>query len=415
LSGRSNFVSIASRIGLRLQPISRWTGEKTDGHKWQERGDAPTHSWKTENRESDRMVKIAIVASGMQAGGAERQLALWANGWVKAGEEVDLVLLNGPQDPIYFPLHQVVRVLHLDSQRDTNGLIEAVGNGIWRAQRLHRLLLEEGADIVLAVLPEAMIYAAIAARRLGVPLLLSQVNNPADDPLPLRWRAMRRIAFNSSAAIVFQTDRARNAAKAAFRDKGLVIPNIVQPPGEIGVDHGATEIVAAGRLSSEKGFDILLRAMKRVRLRHPQWHLTIFGEGPERPALEGLAAELGLDEAAVSLPGVSDTPLGWARGAGLYVLPSRTEGFPNVLCEAMAHGYPVVAADCRFGPAEIITDGENGLLVPKEDPAAMADAICRLIENPELRRAIGDRAKAVTEMYSENRVIQLWLDLIRRF
>ena len=358
-------------------------------------------------------MRIAIVASSLQAGGAERQLSLLANAWAKAGEEIGLVLLSGPKDPVYFPLDPLVRVVHLDSVWNSRGIVKKFGNLARRASLLGEALRIFGPDLVIAVLPEAMIYSAISARRLRLPLILSQRNNPEDDSLPHRWRIMRHVAFRAADAIVFQTERARAAAPRAFGTKGVVAPNIVRPPGVEAVDHGATVIVAAGRLVREKGFDILLRAFAQVRRQRPDWRLTIYGEGPERPVLEALAEELGLDAAAVSLPGVSDFPLMWVRGASLFVLPSRTEGFPNVLCEAMAHGYPVVATDCRFGPADIIQPGVNGLLVPNYDPSSIAAAILSLIVQPNLRITMGDKARAVASLYSEDRVSELWLDLIR--
>jgi glycosyltransferase involved in cell wall biosynthesis len=162
-----------------------------------------------------------------------------------------------------------------------------------------------------------------------------------------------------------------------------------------------------GRLGKEKGFDLLIRAFAAIAGEHPRWDVTIFGEGPERGALAGEIERSGV-AGRVSLPGRTTDTEGVLRGADLFVLPSRYEGFPNALCEAMACGLPVVAFDCRSGPATIVRDGVDGVLVPAENVDALSAAMARLIADPEGRRRMGARAAEVSDRFSVERIASLW-------
>jgi glycosyltransferase involved in cell wall biosynthesis len=136
-------------------------------------------------------------------------------------------------------------------------------------------------------------------------------------------------------------------------------------------------ILGVGRHRPKKGFDTLLRAFARVRQETPA-RLVILGEGPERPNLERLAAELGV-AADVDLPGFDPNPFRYMKRAGVFVLSSRYEGLPNVLIQALACGCPVVSTDCPSGPSEILDGGRYGALVPVDDVEAMAGAIVRAL------------------------------------
>jgi glycosyltransferase involved in cell wall biosynthesis len=153
-------------------------------------------------------------------------------------------------------------------------------------------------------------------------------------------------------------------------------------PAPLPAPPGARRLLALGRLHPNKGFDILLRALALL----PEAHLSLAGEGPERPALEALAGELGL--------GPRLAFLGWRQDAGallaaceVFVCPSRHEPLGNVVLEAWSAARPIVATAAE-GPAALIRPGETGLLVPKEDPAALAAAIRGLLAEPARAAAL---------------------------
>ena len=143
----------------------------------------------------------------------------------------------------------------------------------------------------------------------------------------------------------------------------------------------------------------------------PGWRLEIWGTGPEHGRLSSLIASLGLASRA-SLMGATTAPEAVYRTAGAFVLPSRSEGYPNVLCEAMACGAPVIAFDCPSGPAEIVEHERTGLLVAAEDTAALAAAMRRVAQSPALREALGARADAIRTRLAPERIAAAWAEVL---
>ena len=184
------------------------------------------------------------------------------------------------------------------------------------------------------------------------------------------------------------------------------IPPWPLPPAAL----DAKVLIAAGRLTKQKGFDLLLDAFERVSARHPDWRLWIFGSGERQKALAAQIDRLGLTGRA-HLKGTSRELDKRLAESSIFVLSSRFEGLPMVLLEAMTAGVPAVAFDCPTGPAEVIQDGQSGLLVPPQDVDALAAGICQLIEHPAKRKAMGAAALAASESYSMPAVRQMWEEL----
>lgn len=151
-------------------------------------------------------------------------------------------------------------------------------------------------------------------------------------------------------------------------------------------------VVGAGRFSPEKGFGVLVEAAHTICRENPTAGVVLFGEGPLRGELEARVAELGLTGRVV-LPGFRTDLDSLISGADVVVLPSYTEGLPNVALEASAAGVPVVATAVG-GTPEAIADTVNGFLVPPGDPPALAAKVCALLRDPELRSTFGEAGRA---------------------
>jgi glycosyltransferase involved in cell wall biosynthesis len=189
------------------------------------------------------------------------------------------------------------------------------------------------------------------------------------------------------------------------------IPNAVPPMGGERSPLVAPLVIAAGRLTGQKGFDLLVRAFVPVARRHPEWKLRIYGAGPLRGTLQRLILEQRLYN-NVFLMGPT-LHLGEALSeASLYALSSRFEGFGMVIVEAMSKGLPVVSFDCPRGPGEIINHGRDGLLVANGDVEALSGALLELVEDPDRRRRLGEGALATAQRYAIGAIGERWEQLL---
>jgi glycosyltransferase involved in cell wall biosynthesis len=194
------------------------------------------------------------------------------------------------------------------------------------------------------------------------------------------------------------------------RTRVVCVPNAA-PEARQHTDGGAKVVVAAGRLTPQKGFDRLIPAFAGVAELHPDWRLRIFGAGRDRALLQGLIVANGL-EGRVMLMGHTDRLAEELADAAIFVLSSRAEGFPMVVLEAMAVGLPVVSFDCPTGPADMITNGIDGLLVRDGDVAALSASIRQLIGDPQLRARMGTEARRTAARYDQRTICARWEEVL---
>lgn len=190
------------------------------------------------------------------------------------------------------------------------------------------------------------------------------------------------------------------------------VPNAVPDTGEGTAPLTEKVVLASGRLSFQKGFDRLVPVWREVSAKHPDWTLRIFGSGYQEDKLRELIAANGL-EASAQLMGHSPRLFDEMRQASIYVMPSRFEGFPMTLLEAMSCGLPPVAYDFPNGARELVVDGVNGRLVPNKDAAGMARALSELMADEELRRKLGQQATTAVEGYDIASLADRWDEIFR--
>ena len=226
-------------------------------------------------------------------------------------------------------------------------------------------------------------------------------------------RAMkRRYRKLAALSVLTERDRRRYARHLGKRTYVVRIPNTVRDMGDVRADLSAKTVLAAGRLARQKGFDRLIKAWSFVAPEHPDWQLRICGEGPGKETLERLIAERGVED-SVTLAGPSKDLGAEMANASIFALSSRWEGLPLAMLEAMSVGMAVVSINCPTGPADVIDDHRNGLLVKPRTIAALAAGLTEMIEDEDLRRTCAAGALETARGYSMEVVGPQWEAVLR--
>ncbi|HEV2705924.1 MAG TPA: glycosyltransferase family 4 protein [Pyrinomonadaceae bacterium] len=363
-------------------------------------------------------MRVTFVIPVIASGGAEHALVILARRWAAGGRQVTILTYDDGASAPFYELDPRIRHVPMGIARDSSGLFAAVGNNLRRARILRREVRRSRPDVVVSFIDQTNVLTLVATEGLSVPVVVVEQSDPHTFPVKAVWARLRLLTYARARRIVLLSAHDAAFFPPRLRGRVAVIPNPFVPPPEAteeGSHDAATQeptLIAVGRLHRDKGFDILLEAFALLREQHPAWRLTVLGEGEERGRLEALRDRLHLGE-HVSLPGRVRDPYTFLRRATLFALPSRAEGFPLALCEALACGLPAVCTDCAGGVRDIIEDGVNGLLVPKEDAGALARALGRLMSDETERRRLAQRAPEVVERFNPRRTFEAWESLLR--
>ncbi|MEU0808810.1 glycosyltransferase family 4 protein [Streptomyces sp. NPDC005970] len=348
-----------------------------------------------------------------------------------ARHTVEIVTVMRTHDAPSLPLHPAVRITPLIDRRpdaetsDADDPLltrptahipaaEAKGTTNFNAltdQRIAAYLADTDADVVIATRPGLVIYLAEFGQA-GRCLRIGQEHRIyGTHEATLRAACDAAIARLDAYTTVSEADAATHRAHlpgVATRIVGL--PNGV-PATEVEPSDGSAKlVVAAGRLIPVKRYDLLVEAWATVAAKHPDWHLRLYGRGPQQPILRRRIDELGLADHVTLMGAHSPIETEWAKGS-IAAVTSREESFGMTIVEAMHCGVPVVATDCPHGPGEIITHGQDGLLVPVGDSDAIAKGLLSLIEDDELRRTMGAAARTAAQRYAPERVAEAYEQL----
>ncbi|MET7618994.1 glycosyltransferase family 4 protein [Streptomyces sp. NPDC005408] len=258
-------------------------------------------------------------------------------------------------------------------------------------ERVQAHYARSDADVIIGTRPGLVAYVAQFAPQSAV--LIGQEHMTHNHHKPeLRAEMYDHLARLDAFVTVSEGDAASYREQMPLPDtRVLAIPNSVPEPMVQPSDTSGTTVVAAGRLASEKQYQVLIEAFGKVVAVRPEWTLRICGWGNQKDRLRRRIDELGLYNSVQLMGPRSPIEPEWVKGA-IAVSTSRHESFGMTLVEAMRCGLPVVSTDCDYGPREIIEDGVDGLLVPVGDVDAIADALLKLIDDEELRRRMGAAA-----------------------
>ena len=363
-----------------------------------------------------------------QLGGLDRVMTFKMNWLAQHGHEVHLVTYEQADHEFSFPLDERIQPTDIGVK-----LWKKKGNTIltrsWSYYKLRQLFKQRMKAELNRIAPDVMVTLTDSYQVLDILLDLPTDAKRVVESHVERWSFMKAGDFIGQrplhlAAKLYDRRMAKYIGRADSlvvltrkdRDQWAEISNVEVIPNPLTYWPEQTAslnnkiVMAAGRLHAQKGFDLLIRAWGMVHSQASDWKLHIYGDGPDRDALQHQIDEAGLSECISLLPATPNIFDAYSE-ASIFCLSSRYEGYGLVLAEAMSTGVPCVSFDCPHGPADIITNNEDGLLVPNKDCNALAKGILKYINDPELRKNAGAAARRNIVRYSADNIMQSWLRL----
>lgn len=351
------------------------------------------------------------------AGGAERVLTQVIAGLKERGHDITLISFDQHQASSFYPLPSGIKWLQLEigNSAEKSTLAET----LWRILTLRKVVRSEQPDVVITFMHSMQVPMSFALLGLGQTLIASE------HIVPMHYRR-HPLEFSLFTLSGLLCDKITVLSQSILKLYPACLHRRMVPmPNPVALCAGRADTVAAtksgklilsvGRLDEQKDQLTLIEAFASIKEQYPDWDLKIIGEGHLRPELEAAIKTAGLSS-RVSLPGLSNAIASEYEAAQIFVLPSRYESFGLATAEAMSAGLPVIGfADCP-GTNELITDQQNGLLVPVDASGARATALARamktLIESPDLRLKLGTQAVTDAKRFGTAEVVEMWERLL---
>lgn len=350
------------------------------------------------------MKNIVFVINTLEVGGAAKMLKYVANIACNVFDTVHIISLFDSECSSS-NLNNKIRIKCLDL-----GSISRLKRKYLLIYRLRENLKELRPSFICSFVGHVNVISRLASLGLkNITFMSAERGDPYTQSF--FWKLLTRWAYKNSDYCFFQLDNARDFFGNSIGNKSFVIPNPYIPNANVSPFWGLRKktIVSAGRFSQEKCYDDLIEAFSIVKKKHPEYTLTIYGDGPMLAQYKDHVHKLNLSD-TVSFPGYVSCVAEKIREDGIFVLSSLYEGIPNSLIEAMSVGIPCVSTDCTpGGPAFLFNNSERGLLVPVLSPKKMSDAILKYIENQDLASQKGRMAVEVLEDLNEERIRNMWL------
>jgi GalNAc-alpha-(1->4)-GalNAc-alpha-(1->3)-diNAcBac-PP-undecaprenol alpha-1,4-N-acetyl-D-galactosaminyltransferase len=361
-------------------------------------------------------MKVTLIIYALGGGGAERVMSIVANYWASQGWDITLLMIVGPTKPSFYSLDPRIKLKSLGIAENSANIFAAIVNTWRRVRILRREIIASEPDVAISFMNSVNVYNIWACWNLNIPTIVSEHTYPGANDAGRIWQFMMKKFYRYADLVTVLTQNAVPFYPPESGYQTIVMPNPIATPAPVVAMERLLptfSLISVGRLDPRKGFDLLFRAFHQLRDRHPDWQLTILGEGEIRSELEELRSELKLED-CVHLPGAVKNVPEYLHQADLFVMSSRVEGFPMALCEAMACGLATIATDCLSGPRDIIDSGVNGLLVPSEDVNALAVGLDALMSDPEKRQQLAQNAPQVLDRFGLEQVMVLWSKAIDR-
>lgn len=358
-------------------------------------------------------MKIVIIINSFKDGGAERVASLLANNF-SADHSVYIITRDEEKNYFYTLSDRIIKI-QIPIQKKNSPLFYVIS--------LAKIILHIKPDIIISFMTETNILTLIAATIARVlnpfhkmKIKISERTDPREQKVRKSVSFLRKVLYPVASEIIVQTESVKSwASDLVNKDKVKVIPNpanyeLLKNCRDIDfVVHTKKYILSIGRLSQEKGHDLLIEAFQMVLKNHPELDLLIVGDGPNKQLLNEKVFQLGLSK-NVFFMGRKKNVYNYLKNAELFVLPSRYEGFPNVLAEALVTGTPSISNDCKSGPADLLKGDMSKYLVKDISPKGIADKINFALSQPDLKKQFEEYSALVKSELEINHIAKKWIE-----
>jgi len=352
-------------------------------------------------------MKITFIIHSLEKmGGAEKILVLLANHFANKKYEISIILLTNSENT--FELNKNIILYKITKNIKKMLLPNKLNTLIHQVNHIKSITKKQKPDILISFITATNIIATIAAKLSKTPIILSEhssydqsLTNARGKIDSLIWKLLRRLTYPLAEHLTILT----NEDKERYHYVKNI--TIIQNPLVLTFNHKnhierENIILGVGRLEHVKGFDMLIKSFQKLNL--PNWKLIIAGEGSQRKILEMQIKHSN----NIELIGLTQDIEYYYKKASIFVLSSRSEGFPGALCEAMGYGCAVIAFDCPTGPKEIISHNQNGILVEANNIPQLYQEINQLINDSQKRELLGEKAQEIRKKLNISRISIKW-------
>lgn len=360
---------------------------------------------------------ILFVTATLTSGGSERVMSLLANQLAERGHRVEIVNLN--KHIVFYPIHKDVHLSFAE---------EEVGSSIIRKiSWLRKYVKTKKPNVVIPFMEAVYCVTLLALIGVRVPIISSERIDPRHSP---RLRnTLRKVFLPLTSHLVVQTKDIKAFYPKFIQKKTSIIYNPVsETVFNLQEEPKENVIISVGKLDGQKNQKLLINAFASIAEDFPDWKLVIYGEGPERHALESLVKSLSPtlprregvlndnnhnNSSRILLPGRCETVIEEMNRAKVFAFSSDFEGMSNAILEAVCLGLPVVTTNVS-GAAELVKNGEGGFVVPIRDEKALADALRKILKDENLREKMMRINKARAKEFKQDMIVNLWEELIKK-
>lgn len=344
---------------------------------------------------------ILFVTATLTSGGSERVMSLLANQLAERGHQVEIVNLN--KHIVFYPIHENIK-LSFAEEEVGNSIVRKIG---W----LRKYVKAKKPDVVIPFMEAVYCVTLLALIGVHIPVISSERIDPRHSP---RLRnILRKIFLPLTTHLVVQTKDIKTFYPKFIQKKTTIIYNPVsETVFQLQEEPKENVVISVGKLDGQKNQKLLINAFASIADDFPDWKLMIYGEGPERIALESLVERLKIKD-KISLPGRCETVIEEMNKAKVFAFSSDFEGMSNAILEAVCVGLPVVTTNVS-GAVELVKNGEGGFVVPIRDEKALADALRKILQDENLRKKMMLTNKARAKEFKQDMIVNQWEELIKK-